>query len=799
MPVFPTSRRRRILIIWTALLAVGFFTIASARGGADSPQALTAADYARAEKFMSAGVAGLVLKAGVRPAWLPDERFWYRNTLAEGASEFILVNPARGTRAPAFDHAAVAAALSKATGKAFEGVRLPFDAFEFTAGNRAIRFRAENKSWEYDLKAKTCREVEGGAAPAAPGPPGFMGGRPGFGGAPESLSPDGRFAAFIRDDNLWVREVATKKETPLTTDGVKDFGYATDNAGWTRSNRPVLTWSPDSKKIATFQQDQRGVGEMYLVETRVGHPVLQAWKYPLPGDKVVTTIQRVVIHLDGPRVVRLKMPPDEHRSTTADDIKDRGGTIADLQWSPDGSRLVFVSTSRDHKHEILREADPETGDVRVVLEEKVATFFESGGNWRFLPRTNELVWFSRRDNWGHLYLCDMATGALKNRITSGEGNVGSILRFDEKARVIYFIGLGREKGRDPYFRHVYKVGFDGRGLALLTPEDADHAVSLSPSGRYLVDSYSKPDVPPVTVLRNSAGKLLAKLEEADISPLLATGWPPPMPFSAKGRDGVTDVYGLLFRPTHFDPAKKYPIVNSIYPGPQSGSVGSRSFTPTRGDTQALAELGFVVVQVDGMGTPNRSKSFHETYYGDMGDNTLPDQVAAMKQLAERYPWIDIDRAGIYGHSGGGYAACDAMFRYPDFFKVGVSQAGNHDNRGYEDDWGEKWQGLLAKNADSTSNYDDQANQSHAKNLKGKLLLAHGTLDGNVPPYLTLLVVDELIKANKDFDLVLFPNRSHGFGSEPYMVRRRWDYFVRHLLGAEPPKEYPMKPAAPRRR
>jgi dipeptidyl aminopeptidase/acylaminoacyl peptidase len=799
MPAFSSHQRTRILIVCAALLAAGFLTFASAQSSTDTPRALTAADYARAEKFMSAGVAALVLKAGVRPAWLPDERFWYRNTLAEGASEFILVNPARGTRAPAFDHAAVAAALSKASGKTFEGTRLPFNAIEFTTGDKAIRFRAENKTWEYDLRAKTCREVEGGAAPAAPGPPGFPGERPGFGGAPESLSPDGRWTAFIRDDNLWVREVATKKEMQLTTDGVKDFGYATDNAGWTRSNRPVLTWSPDSKRIATFQQDQRGVGEMYLVETRVGHPALQAWKYPLPGDKVVTTIQRVVIHLDGPRVVRLKMPPDEHRSTTTDDIKDRGGTIADLQWSPDGKRLVFVSTSRDHKGEILREADPETGDVRVVLEEKVATFFESGGNWRFLPKTNELIWYSQRDNWGHLYLYDMATGGLKNQIVSGEGNVASLLRVDEKARVITFIGQGREKGRDPYFRHVYKVGFDGRGLALLTPEDADHSVALSPSGRYLVDSYSKPDVAPVTVLRNSAGKLLANLEQADISQLLATGWKPPLPFSAKGRDGTTDVYGLLFRPTNFDPAKKYPIVNNIYPGPQSGSVGGRSFTPARGDTQALAELGFVVVQIDGMGTPNRSKSFHETYYGNMGDNTLPDQVAAMKQLAERYPWIDIDRAGIYGHSGGGYATCDAMFRYPDFFKVGVSQAGNHDNRGYEDDWGEKWQGLLTKNADGTSNYDDQANQSHAKNLKGKLLLAHGTMDGNVPPYLTLLVVDELIKANKDFDLILFPNRSHGFGSEPYMVRRRWDYFVRHLLGAEPPKEYQIKPAGPRGR
>ena len=801
MPLAPNGLRKRVLVGLTVLAAAGAVAFAAARGrsGAQAPKALTEADYARAEKFLAAGVAGLVLKADVRPVWLPDERFWYRNTLAEGASEFVLVDPARGKRAPAFDHAALAAALSRATGKAFEGARLPFSAFEFAASGRAVRFGAEGKTWEYDLKARTCREVEGAAAPAAAGPPGSAGGRPGFGGAPEALSPDGRWAAFIRGDNLWVREVATRKETALTTDGAKDFGYATDNAGWSRSDRPVLTWSPDSRKIATFQLDQRGVGEMYLVETRVGHPVLQAWKYPLPGDEVVTTIQRVVVHLDGPRVVRLKMPPDQHRSTTGDDIKDRGGEVADLQWSPDGARLVFVSTSRDHRHEIVREADPETGDVRVVLEERAPTFFESGGNWRFLAGTNELLWFSERDDWGHLYLYDMATGALKNRVTSGEGLVSRVERVDEKARAVYYTGLGREKGRDPYFRRLYRVGFDGRGPALLTPEDADHAVTFSPSGRFFVDSFSKPDVPPVAVVRDAAGKLLAGLERADISPLLAAGWRPPLAFSAEGRDGSTDVHGLLFRPTGFDPARKYPIVNNIYPGPQSGSVRGRSFSPAHGDAKALAELGFVVVQIDGMGTPNRSKSFHETYYGDMGDNTLPDQVAAMKELAGRYPWIDIDRAGIYGHSGGGFAACGAMFRFPDFFKVGVSQAGNHDNRGYEDDWGEKWQGLLVRNADGTTNYDDQANQTHAGDLKGKLLLAHGTMDGNVPPYLTLLVVDELIKANKDFDLILFPNRGHGFGNEPYMVRRRWDYFVRHLLGAEPPKEYPMKPAAPGRR
>src|SRR2546429_3506953 len=379
----------------------------------------------------------------------------------------------------------------------------------------------------------------------------------------------------------------------------------------------------------------------------------------------------------------------------------------------------------------------------------------------------------------------------------GEGTVTQVLKVDEKNRMLYFLAAGSEKGRDPYFSHFYRIGFDGKGLSLLTPEDANHEISLSLSGNFYFDSYSKPDVPPVAMLRAADGKMIATLEQADISKLLATGWKPPQPITVKARDGVTDLYGLMFKPTNLDEKKKYPIINHIYPGPQGGSVGTRSFSAARGDPQALAELGFIVVEIDGMGNPLRSKKFHDAYYGNMGDNTLPDQVAAMKQLAEKYPWIDIERAGIYGHSGGGYATADAMFRYPDFFKVGISEAGNHDNRNYEDDWAEKWQGLLQATPDGATNYDGQANQLIAKNLKGKLLLAHGTMDTNVPPSNTLLLVNELIKANKDFDLLMLPNRGHGFGNEPYMVRRRWDYFVKYLLDAEPPREYEMHAPAER--
>jgi dipeptidyl aminopeptidase/acylaminoacyl peptidase len=774
---------------------VALTALASVATAQPPPRVLTNDDYARAEKFMPYNTTPLVFHAGVRrPAWLPDGRFWYRTTTAEG-SEFVVVDPARKTRGPAFDQAKLATALSAAAGTAYDAFHLPFIQFDLAADGRSLSFAIGAKRWTCDLPPSKCtsEDAKPGETPNGRGGPAVRTDVP---------SPDRRLTAFIRDENLWVREIATGKETPLTADGVKDFGYATDNAGWSKSDRPILVWSPDSKKIATDQQDQRGVGEMYLVDTRIGHPNLTAWKYPLPGDAMVTTIQRVVIDLTdltAPRIIRLQMPPDQHRSTLCDDMACLG-EWGDVQWSPNGTTLAFVSTSRDHKQEQLRVADAATGVIRDVLSERVSTFFESGNgrvNWRYLPSSNEVIWFSERDNWGQLYLYDLKTGELKQQITTGEGNVTQLLHVDEQQRLLYFLGVGKETGRDPYFNHFYRIGFDGQRLELLTPEDANHDVSIDKSGRFFVDSYSKPDAPPMAVLRDADGRMVLTLETADISQLVAAGWKPPIPITVKARDGVTDLYGLMYRPTDFDASKKYPIVNHVYPGPQTGSVGGRSFVASRGDDQSLAELGFVVVEIDGTGTPWRSKKFHEASYGDMGDNTLPDQIAAMKELAARYPWVDLDRAGIWGHSGGGFAAADAMFRYPDFFKAGISESGNHDNRVYEDDWAEKWQGLLVKNPDGTTNYDAQANQNVAQNLKGRLLLAHGTMDPNVPPNSTLLVVDALIKANKDFDLLMLPNQAHGYGSESnYMTRRRWDYFVRYLMGAEPPKEYQMKPPTP---
>jgi dipeptidyl-peptidase-4 len=694
---------------------------------------LTAADYARAEKMLSYNTNALIDRNGVRPTWLPDGRFWYRVMTPIG-SEFVVVDPANGSR----------------------------------------------------KNGGTLAEIGVTTSPTGGGP-----GR--FGGGNAITSPDGKREAYIKDFNLWVKDLASGKETQLTTDGVKDFGYATDNAGWKHSPRAILVWSPDSKKIATFQQDERNVSDSYLVSTNVGAPKLSTWKSALPGDPNVPMLRRVIIDVDAAKVTPLQVAPDPHRSTTCDDISC-GGSWDDVIWAEDGKTLAFVSSTRDHKKATLRVADVASGAVRDVFEETSATQFEAspGGsdpNWRFLPESNEFIWYSEKDGWGHLYLYDLTTGKLKNQITTGDFAVWSVDDVDTKGRSIIFTAGGREKDNDPYFGHVYRVGFDGKNLTSLTPENANHDILWSPDGHYFVDNFSTPDMPITSVLRDSSGKLLLNLEKGDVSRLAAAGWKAPTRFTVKARDGKTDLYGLMYVPTNLDPNKKYPIIDYIYPGPQGGSIGSRSFQASRGDNQALAELGFVVMQLDGMCNPLRSKAFHDSCYGNMADNTLEDQISGIKQLASKYPYIDTNKVGIWGHSGGGFATAAAMFRYPDFFKVGISESGNHDNRNYEDDWGERYIGLL-----QGDNYEKQANQTYAKNLKGHLLLAHGTMDDNVPPNNTLLVVDALIKANKDFDLIMIPNARHGYGAASfYMMRRRWDYFVKNLLGAEPPKEYVITP------
>ena len=662
-------------------------------------------------------------------------------------------------------------------------------------GDNSLTYRIKNdtifKTYKIDLETLEVNETDKNQS------------RRNRGNWNEYLSPDGNYGAYINNHNLWIRNTETGNRIQLTYDGFEDYGYATNNAGWIKNDRPVLKWSPDSKIIATFRQDARGVGEMYLATTNVGHPKLEKWKYTLPGDEKIFEIERIFIDVNSGKITPFKMGRDFQRSTTTDHIADWDGTLLDANFSKDSRKLAFISSTRDHKEAHLQVADVRTGNIKSIYKEITKTYYESGvsgENWRVFFDTNEFLWYSEKDNWGHLYLYDLKTGNLKNRITSGNWLVRDVLHIDETTREIFFTGGGKEEG-NPYHVYLYKVNFDGSDLTCLTPEKGTHSINPSDDWNYFTTTYSSTENPPITLLKNRDGETLKEINRVDISELLNNNWQKPIEFTVKARDNETDLYGIMHLPSFYNENDKYPVLNYIYPGPQAGSVRNYSFSTTRRDFQSLAELGFIVVAVDAMGTPGRSKSFHDAYYGNMGDNGLPDNIKTIQDLAKEYKGMDIERVGIWGHSGGGFASTRAILEYPDFYDVAVSSAGNHDNRNYEADWGEKWQGLLenieiednerSNDYDFTkTNYDNQANQLLAKNLKGKLLLAHGNLDNNVPPYNTLLVVDELIKANKDFDLIIFPNKRHGFGDQNnYFTRRKWDYFVEHLLGLTPPDEF----------
>ncbi|GHG00141.1 S9 family peptidase [Thalassotalea marina] len=732
---------------------------------------LTKQDYLRAEKQLSTTTGKLVYGTVDYPTWSDNNVLVYKSNTPEG-QRFYRVDADKQQKSLAFDHQKLADSLARITDSEINQDKLPLYSVRFTAKNN-ISISVKGKKYSCDLTSYLCEQDKNVAK------------------RHEFVSPDGTKAVFIKEYNLWLRELASDKVTQLTFDGEKDFGYATNNAGWIRSKKPVVTWAPDSSKLTTFKHDGRKVGEMGIVSTAVGHPNIDVWKYPLPGDEHIFKIERVVIDVNNAKVVRLDMAPDEHRSTITDHVADRDGSLLDIDWSEDSSHFAFVSSSRDHKDATLKFANATTGKVTTVFTESEETFFESGVqgvSWRYLDKTNEILWFSQRSNWGHFYLIDGKSGKVKKQLTKGDWTVISLLHVDQDAGKILFLGAGREGG-DPYFHYLYSVNLDGSNLTLLTPEKKHHRVAVSKNGKYFLDRVSTYNTPEVSFLRSTDNGKGFQIEAMDISKLKENNWQAPIPFTVKDRNGEHDIYGLMYKPSNFDASKKYPVVNYLYPGPQVGSIRGRHFVASRGDNQSIAELGFIVIEIDALGTPGRSKAFHEFYYGNMGDSGIPDQVAAIKQLAKKHQWIDDSKVGIWGHSGGGFASTRALLMYPEFYSVAVSQAGNHDNRNYADEWGEKWHGMLVENEDGTTNYDSQANQLIAENLKGKLLIAHGTTDTNVPPYNTLVVVEALIKANKDFDMIMLPNRGHGFAREPFMLRKRWDYFVEHLMGVKPPKEY----------
>ena len=727
-------------------------------------------DYKYAEKRLSEYTNKLVTGTVEYPHW-QDNRLIYRSYTEKGY-KFYVVDATTGKKTIAFNHNKLAEALAVISNGEVNNKKLPFTTFKFLPNNR-ISFTLKNENYICKIDHFSCVINKGTKVKG------------------EMLSPNGKLAVFIKNHNLWLRNIDTNQSTELTTDGIKNFGYGTNNAGWIRKDTPVIKWSPDSTKLTTFKHDSRQVGEMAVVSTVVGHPKIDQWKYPLPGDEHIFKITRVVIDVKKRKVIPLNMPADNHRSTITDHVADRNGELLDIDWASNSKSFAFVSSSRDHKVATLKIANAETGEVTTIFEEKADSFFESGVNaisWYYLDKTNEFIWFSQRSNWGHFYLINADTGKIKHQITQGDWTVLELLNVNEDTGVLYFTGAGREGG-DPYFNYLYSIHKNGKNLKLLTSEKKHHRITLSENAQYFLDRISTPNQSEVSLIKNTHTMNKTTVEVMDIDKLSATGWKPPMPFIVKDRNNKHDIYGLLYKPTHFDKNKSYPVVNYLYPGPQVGSIRGRHFRSARGDNQALAELGFIVIEIDALGTPGRSKSFHEFYYENMGDSGIPDQVAAIKQLAKKYAWIDINRVGIWGHSGGGFASTKAMLSFPDFYKVAVSEAGNHDNRNYADEWGEKYHGLLVNKENGTTNYDSQANHLFVDKLKGKLMLVHGTLDTNVTPYNTLMVVDALIAANKDFDMLMLPNRGHGFAREPYMVRKRWDYFVTHLMETRPPKEF----------
>jgi dipeptidyl-peptidase 4 len=761
-------------------------------------------DYARAEQLLTWNATRLITGDVAVPNWLADgTRFWYRSTTPRGG-EFVLVDPAANTRRPLFENHRLAAAMSLANDTTYDPVKLPFDTLELIDHERAIRVQVSGKLFTCELARYACSTSD--TLPSL---------------VPFVVSPDSVWEAFVHQHDVYLRPRGGGDSIRLTTDGEElwSYGLAHPRPNDVRKKtprRPDIRWSPDSRKLAVHRVDQRKVALMHYVSSTPQRPEHYSQPYALPGDTVIPVpgfhILEIGAHLaagsssgDDPgqtsRNTKVAVDPTPHQLFLA-------GSAVDSAWSEGSERLYVTYFTRASKNAYLAEVAATTGASRILVADSSATFVEltleqylGPPNWAVANRGNDIIWFSERDGWGHLYRYD-GRGTLKNQITAGPWTVGQIHFVDERLGRIYFTARGREPGRDVYYAHLYAVGFDGSDLRLLTPENANHIIYFAPAGRYFVDTYSQVDQPPITVLRAADGRILSRLEEADISSLRQIRWRPPERFRVKARDGITELYGVMYKPTAFDSARTYPIIDHIYPGPQIITV-PKSFFPTSapgllyatmGQVQALAELGFIVVHIDHLGGPYRSKAFHDNYYGNFGDNGIPDHITAIKQLAARHPYIDIERVGIYGHSGGGFASTDAILRYPDFFKVAVSTSGNHDNRSYNIYWAEKYQGLLARDTlKKTDNFEGSANKTLAGHLKGKLLLMHGDMDDNVHPAMTLQVVDALIKANKAFDMLILPDMDHSVTQDPYVIRRTWDYFVQHLLGKQPPTDYAITP------
>lgn len=708
-----------------------------------TPAELRAA-YAQGEALQ--GARSAAYKLTLTPHWIEDgAAFWYRNALADRRSEFWLVDCASGRKSPPFDAKRLAEGLSRELVKEVTSDRLPFEEFEFGPDRKTIAFRLESKRYEVDLSTY---EVKSGPIPRSTPPTPR---RP-------NRSPDGKWLTQLEDGKLRVRAMedqAVAYECPI-------------------EKVASARWAPDSKRLVVMKLIPGERKPVYLIRSSPAagsRGELVERLYDQPGDKldqfevyVVDPFLKKEIKTDLPLIWTGGQP---------------WANPPGIDWLPGGNEFEIDYLERGYGRAFVDAVSLETGKRRSIVDEDPDTFFDSTAQQlRVLQQTPEILWRSERDGFGRLYLIDATSGAVKNPVTPAGWIVRSIENVNEKDRELIFSANLVDSNADPYFIHFFRVGFDGEGLVRLTDGPGTHRAQFSPDRKYLVDTWSRVDSPPVHELRRASdGKKIAEIERADLSEWSKRKIPMPEVFVAKGRDGKTDIWGIVHRPTHFDPRRRYPVIESIYAGPHDSFV-PKTFNPLHG-VQRLAELGFIVVQIDGMGTRNRGKVFHDVCYKNLADAGLPDRILWMKALAKKYSFVDIDRVGVYGTSAGGQSSTAAVLFHPEFYKVAVSACGCHDNRMDKMWWNEQWMGPLGPH------YEEQSNITNAKNLKGHLMLIVGELDRNVPPESTLRLADALVKARKEFELVVIPGSDHTSGG-PYGERKRMDFFVRHLLNVDPP-------------
>ena len=749
----PDLHKSRCVMVIAMLLMSG--SVGSAQG--------TRADYERANNLPKL-FANKVFKARLTPHWFArGTKFWYRNDLKDGAREYVVVDASQGTRKLAFDHKKIGQALSTAANREFKATHLPLEKLVFSDNIDAVWFRAGGNDWRCDLQTyDLIKEMR-------PLIKSWIDNRnkwtkwnrPNFSGRRGEVSPNRKWKIIVRNHNLHLQSIDTRNESALTTDGTEDDSY---------SKR--VFWSPDSTKIVAYKTQQGEEHLVYYVESSPKvqvQPKLHSRRYHKPGDKLPIT---------KPHLFDVKLGKE---ISISDTLFPSPWSLRQVRWDSNSSRFTFHYNQRGHQVVRVIAIDGVTGQATTIVDERAKTFIDYVYKQflYFADKTNEIIWASERDGWNHLYLYDSRDGTVKNQITRGKWVMRGVERIDEKKRQIWFRASGIYTEQDPYYVHFCRVNFDGTESTVLTEGNGTHEINYSPDGSFFIDKCSRADMPPVHELRRSSdGKLVCELDRGDVSELLKTGWQAPERFVAKARDGTTDIHGLIYRPTNFDPGKKYPIIEMIYAGPH-GSFVPKSFR-RYSSVQSMAELGFILVRIDGMGTSNRSKAFHDVCWKNLGDSGFPDRILWIKAAAKKYSYMDLTRVGIYGGSAGGQSSTRALLAFGDFYKVAVSDCGCHDNRMDKVWWNEQWMGWPIG-----PHYSEQSNVTNAHKLRGKLFLTVAELDYNVDPTSTMQVVDALIKADKDFDLLVVPGAGHGVGESRYGKRRRRDFFVRHLLNVEP--------------